>query len=467
MDIAALLTADTRSSDDGDLIAKHDETFPLNRELLKPRTRPSGSQRVRLRRVIESLREKGVEVSGVEPSQKRPDATVRFSGQFDRYGTLHQQLEVHIDANADFVPTATLVQAALQEQGFNALVEANQVVVLHDRQVISETDLAWAALGVLRDRDRSGLNPEDVEPWIAAHEAFRALYAIHDWRDAGYTPHEAAQWVEVDAAFRTFAYARKWIEADATPDDARPWLQASAGLYDYTYVRRWVDAGLTPEHAAVWSRVPGFCTHLQGDIATARRFADAGFTCAKIAEMCTTGWEAKDFEEAVKLIDAGADSRELREWIAFGSKFVRNHALSWVRARQKPTDAKPWFELGYSNLVRWDHASKWMQMGIDPQEAARWANIHYRFENADLARTWMEAGLTHADAARWVKHNPSHWEADADFLNATVVRAWMNCHPACEDPAIASKLADANVTPKQVKLIQDLLGVGCEQPQTT
>ena len=462
MDVAALFAEEHAQDKPENLIASHAEQFPLNRNLLgNGLDVPAGlSPRVRLRQAVMSLRAGGLEVSGAEPSQKRKDPVVEFIARFDRHGDLHDHIDVVISRDADYAAVATLVQAALHEQGFQAIVGADRIQIEFDEAEIVEAALEWAALGVWKREARKAISPADAEPWIVASDLFRDAGRIVSWRSAGLTPADAMEWIDVHPILSYYDRANAWASAGLTPDDVRPWVTACGDLYDYRVAKRWIESGLTPEQVAPWAgrrnlSFPSGSSAVEG----AQQMTKVGFAPDEISEMMTLGWRGDHLAVLVRIIKKGADLTEARGWIAFGSHFMQNHAEVWRSAGMRPKDVAPWVATKQAALFKWDRASQWMALGVGPEEAAQWLALNYKFQDPNLAASWLNAGLTRADAAAWLRYNPSGYGATQDFTDADIVRQWKTCHPACQDPATARKLADAGITPDQVKTMLDVLGL--------
>jgi len=461
MDVAALFAEEHAQDKPENLIDSHAEQFPLNRNLLAGLDKPVGlSPRVRLRQAVVSLRDGGLEVSGAEPSQKRKDAVVEFVARFDRQGDLHDQIEVVISRDADYPAVATLVQAALHEQGFQAIVGADRIQIEFDEVEIVEAALEWAALGVWKREARKAISPADAEPWIVATELFRDAGRIVSWRTAGLTPADAMEWIDVHPILSYYDRAKAWESAGLSPDDVRPWVIACADLYDYRTAKRWIDSGLTPEQVAPWAG----CRNLtfptgSNSVDCAQQMTKVGFTPDDVNQLLTAGWRGDHLAALARILNKGADLTEARGWIAFGSHFVQHHAETWRSAGMRPKDVAPWVETKRASLFKWDHASQWMTLGVGPVEAGQWLELNYKFQDPNLAASWLNAGLTREDAAAWLRYNPSGYGASQDFTNADIVHQWKACHPACEEPATARKLAEAGITPDQVKTMLDVLGL--------
>jgi hypothetical protein len=464
-----------------------------------------GSERIRLRRVIEQLGSSGLLVSGIEPASYQRKAQISFRGTFDRSGTFGNATASIADG-PDKEQTTELVQGTLQGFGFAAVVTMEGTVEIIPAGGDAEK-VAYVEVGGCRSyrsyryNRNSQLAAVALLQWQSSIEDISES-AIESWISDGYSIPQVQAWLA--ASVRSSYEAKMWDAMKQTPQQAAEWQQA--GLVAYR-VDGWLQAGKTPRQAGAWAEI-GLSEYSAAEqwMKEKRPVSEA----AKWSVICS-GATPDDIrylldggvtgEDAVQLREAGCsrtDLRKLEEWTT-KYKIELDESLQWAKLGTDfigPGKRGRWHKAGYSpqDITLWqkalgtrsitiDQVRAKLASGYDPQAAQEWADVHPSLASSRKSDAWIEAGMKPSDAKAWVTVSADfcdydlvlswtdagktvieakQWAQAAELhdqpslCHFDVVSSWMAADERCADPELTAKLMKL-VSPDDLAQLIELL----------
>lgn len=491
------------SLDPSGALDHHRNLWPLNSKVESGSLEDTdGSDRIRLRRVGESLTDAGFSVSGAERSSFVRGAQIGFSTYFDRSGSAGR---IGVSIEQSIAEDALgVVQQALQSQGFGAVVTVDGEIVVLDQSEAEmvryvEAGGATSSYGRVQKRELEpeevlswrnsipGISPNEISAWmdrgcdvdqaIAWQEAgITHSYEADYWMKAGRTPDQAKDWRDAGVSVHA---AAEWIRAGRTPAQAEKWVQV--GLSSYGSVSAWENIGLDASKAAHYLRMRG-CSEP-----------------SHVQLLLDNSVAIKDVEEMVKSSITVSDIIKIREWIGrykielpeaiewakLGPEFIgpgkrgrwhkagftpgmikvwqaalgkRAITLDEVRALSAtgydPEAAKDWVSV-HPDLARSELSSKWLEAGLSPKQASEWVSVSDHFVNYTLVSGWIEDGLGPEEARPWA--DAADKFQSPRLCSRPVVKDWLAADPRCSDPETVAQLmafTEPQTLPRIVELLE-------------
>lgn len=443
MDLADLLV-DSPATEPQGILERTRDDWPLN-EKASSVTVPDGSDRVRLRQVISTLDDWGIQVSGVENSQYAPDAPVSFSGSFYQSGDLKGQTLTVTLSDEHLEP----VQIALQGSGFAAVVSHSGRLLVRSGHMEDEM-VEWMELDQLRPV--KDMTPQRFAEWIETCPMLTSPPAVRSLDGAGLEPQEANPWLELQSdpdedgetsslLIDQVSHIPSWAKSGMNPQEAREWIVADRYHFrSFRSVEEWIKAGWSCQEAMAWINLMRWSTGPD----EVKELQQKGYTVKHALKMKQAGissWEFNRMNEAgltpaetVAWLESGVGSVEsMREFTALSldGKTLRR----WNRAAEKG---------GRKNPLKPAEIKVWSEAGRSFDQAEPWLSLHHSFIDLSLVEEWEEAGLRAADADGWAK---------AGVPELSRVKEWKAVSPSCADPVLVGGLVAQAITPAQAEAV--------------
>lgn len=444
LDLADLLTS-TSSPEGMGLLEGVRASWPLNGKVAGLERETDISDRVRLRRVLQTLDEWGIASSGIEPSHHRASAQVYFEGAFSSSGSLKQiALDVRLEDN-DLLEQ---VQMALQSAGWPAVVSRHGQIEA-PRSPVDDEHVEWLELGFLHPLD--GLTAEQAATWIEACPLLDNSISLEAAAASGLTPQQLAPWAALaDKDGRAFLlnkphFAKAWIEAGLTPEDALPWFEADNHLLNFSLVDEWRARGCGPLEAKAWiNLLPWGADPKKTDSWLRKGFTDKH--AVRILQSEGSSWSARSISD-----QSGASAAETVAWIESGVTNA-SYVQLWVEIGITGRELRRWNRAfkqgGGERYLKREEVAAWIDSGLSVSDAEPWLELNYRFIDRGLVEEWQQEGLAPEDARDWAR---------SGVAELSEVRAWQAIHPACSDPQLVGSLVASGLKPFQAGLVLDKL----------
>lgn len=446
MNIAELLTTpknETTKSvaapdpavDPGGALAHHRSLWPLNQKVVDDKLpeAPEGSDRVRLRRMAETLAESGISVSGGFAASYNPSAQVMIEAYFGGSGNLQTSSpRIYINESGPMEDREMLeiLQQTLQQWGFGAVATMNNTLTICE--VGSEESAKWAESGLRPGYMSPGSKPTPAKMLqynavLGSKIGAGSIYGLVGWATSPFSPEQSLEWIESGvrssneatswqamgldpAKAKTWIDARvdvhqakHWLGAGYTPAKAKPWNDLCR---NYEQSKAWIDGGYDLATAEAWVR---FCGHSRHGVVPAdvQPLLDAKISAKQLERLREAGCDGRTVEPLVKWVSRyKIELSEALLWAELGPEFVGPGKRGrWHKAGFQPDDIRKWQKALGTRRISVDEVKNKMLAGFDPEAGADWIDINSRFSDASLIAGWTEAGMRPKDAKPWTDLN--------------------------------------------------------------